>query len=101
MRILLPLVSVLLLAGCTDADWAHVMPDMGGAKALNYPDDTAATNYAAYVAHSPPTAAQKCARVAKERSDDVAIQGFEADLQQQVHDRTYADCMTWEGRMLK
>ena len=101
MRILLSLASVLLLTGCTDADWAHIVPDMGGAKALNYPDDTAAANYAAYVAGSPPTAAQKCARVAHERSDDVANQGFDSDVQQQVHDRAYADCMTWEGRMHK
>ena len=98
MRIVLSLVLVLLLAGCTDADWAYVMTYGDGAKALNYPEDTAAANHAADVSGRPPTAEQKCARVAQERSDDAAVQGFEADVQQQVHDRTYADCMTWAIR---
>ena len=101
MRIVLSLVSVLLLAGCSDADWAAVMTYGDGAKVQNYPEDTAAANHAAYVAGRPPTAEQKCAHVAQERSDDAAVQGFEADVQQDVHNRTYADCMTWEGRTLK
>jgi hypothetical protein len=101
LRILLPLASVLLLAGCTDAEWAHVITYGDGAKALNYPEDTAAANYAAYAAGRPSAAGQKCARVAQERSDDSANQGFDADVQLQVHDRTYADCMTWAARTIK
>lgn len=101
MRILLSLASVLLLAGCTDADWARVMTYGDGAKSLNYPEDTAAANYSAYVAGRPPTAEQKCSRIAQERSEDAAVQGFEPDVQQEVHNRTYADCMTWEARELK
>ena len=101
MRILLSLASVLLLAGCSDADWAYVMPDMGGSSGLNYPVATAAANNAAYMAGRSPTAKQKCERAAKERASDAADQGFEPDVLQQVHDRTYADCMTWAGHSLK
>ena len=101
MRIVLSLAAVLLLAGCTDADWDHLTTYGDGAKALNYPDDSAAANHAAYAAGRPPAAQQKCAHVAQERADDAAVQGFEADVQQDVHDRTYANCMTWEGRTLK
>ena len=101
MRIVLSLASVLLLAGCTDAEWASVMTFGDGAKALNYPDNAAAANYAAYRAGRQPTAEQRCAHVAQERSDDAAVQGFEAEVQQDVHDRTYTDCMTWEARTPK
>ena len=101
MRIFLSLASVLLLAGCTDADWANVMTYGDGAKALNYPEDAAAANYTAYVAGRRPTPEQKCAAVAQERSADAAVQGFESDVQQEVHARTYADCMSWQARMSK
>ena len=97
------LAVVLLLAGCTDADWAHVMPDIGGDKPLAYPDTAAAANYAAYASGhaSAPTPEQKCARVAQERTDDVGSQGFDGDVQREVHDRTYTDCMTWSQRTAK
>ena len=99
MRVLLILASVLLLAGCTDSDWAHVMSGVGvgSDKPPAYPDSAAAANYAAYAGGhgSVPTPEQKCARVAKERSDDVTAQGFEAEVQQQVYDSTYADCIAW------
>jgi PBP1b-binding outer membrane lipoprotein LpoB len=96
------LTSILLLAGCTDADWAHVMSfDAPTSRApATYPPDmpsaAAAANYSAYVAA--PSVTKKCNDVADQRMNDAASQGFEDDVVQQVHDKTYADCMDWNTR---
>ncbi len=91
------LMSVLLLAGCTDADWAHVLSS--GTQAAYPPDmpsPAAAANYSAYVAA--PSVTKKCTAVANQRMIDAGSQGFDEIVQQQVHDKTYADCMDWNAR---
>lgn len=98
MRKLIVLASVLLLAGCTDGDWAHVMSN--GAP-LAYPADArdAAVDYSSFVAPAArPSTTQKCAAVADERMRDAGIQGVEDSLLQQVRDHTYANCMQWAAR---
>ena len=96
------LTSVLLLAGCTDADWAHVMSfnSPGSAPSATYPPDmpsaAAAANYSAYVAA--PSVTKKCNDVADQRMSDAASQGFDDEVQRQVHGKTYADCMDWNAR---
>jgi hypothetical protein len=40
-----------------------------------------------------PTA--QCESVAKARAGDAANAGFEDDVQQKVHDQTYAKCVAW------
>jgi hypothetical protein len=99
LRKLLLLTSVLLLAGCTDADWSHLttFDPPANTSALAYPDapdDTSAASYARIVT-SPPSAAADCTRVADERSSDAAFDEFDDEAQQLVHAKTYADCMAW------
>jgi hypothetical protein len=85
----------LLLAGCSDADWSHVM------SYDDYPPRTAApdapapsyANVAAVTAA--PSDTDRCNRVAEERMTDADYQGFDAPMQQQVRDKTYADCLAW------
>jgi hypothetical protein len=92
------LSAALLLAGCTDADWTRLTsydaPSDGagtaGTIASVYPDAPARP--------SDPTTMQMCKRTATERMGDTAAQGFDETLQQQVYDKTYADCMTWAAR---
>ena len=107
MRRLVLLASFLLLAGCTDGDWTQVMTGIGvgSDKPLAYPaadapNAAAAANYSAYLnsAGSVLTPEQKCARVAKERTDDVQNQGFDETVQRSVYDSAYADCMLWSKR---
>ena len=97
MRKAVVLASLFLLAGCTDADWAHVMSyDAPTA----YPDtpsrEVASLNYSTFAAA--PTAEKKCAKLADERTLDASQQGFDNDVLQQVHDKTYADCMEWAAK---
>ena len=107
MRRVLMLVSVLLCAGCTDNDWASVMP---GGSLWTYssaapntaapsaaPSAAAAANYSAFAAApvGSPTATEKCAHAARDRTSDAEAQGFDDTVQKQVYDKTYADCMSW------
>jgi hypothetical protein len=97
------LTSVLLLAGCTDADWDHLTsfdPPPGAPSAapsvLAYPDDASGATAASYATiAAPPSITAACTRTADERSGDAAYQEFDADTRQQVYEKTYADCMTW------
>ena len=98
LRKLVAIAFLSLLAGCTDADWAHVMSYGTDAK---YPDDAprAAVNYAANTgAPVASSVARNCERTAADRSSDVEAQGYDEALQHEVHDRVYADCMTWAAR---
>ena len=38
-----------------------------------------------------------CNAVARARADDAAANGYSEELQQVVHDRTYADCTAWNA----
>ena len=91
------LTSALLLAGCTDADWAHVLSSDAPAAAYPpaMPSPAAAANYSAYIAA--PSVTKKCNDVAAQRMIDASSQGFDETVQQQVHDKTYADCMDWNA----
>jgi hypothetical protein len=40
---------------------------------------------------------EDCRAVATARADDAAANGYDDDLQQVVHDKTYADCMAWNA----
>jgi hypothetical protein len=96
LRKFLLLAGLLLLAGCTDLDWAHIASYDDAPSA--FPDksaEIAATNYAAFVGTQTATASveQRCARNAQERASDIDNQGFDADLQKEVYDKTYADCL--------
>lgn len=95
------LISILLLAGCTDADWAHVLSSDPPAAAYPpaMPSAAAAANYSAYVAA--PSVTKKCTDVAEQRMIDAASQGFDETVQRGVHDKTYADCMEWNARRVE
>lgn len=98
MRRFIPLVAALALAGCTDADWAHVM---SFAPEAPPPVQAAANaNYTAFVngTGSRQSVDQLCARAARDRSDDLAGQGFDEDIQKKAYDRTYGDCLTWSAK---
>jgi len=98
LRKLIVLASVLLLAGCTDGDWAHVMSNAAPSAYPARASDAAAT-YSSFVAPAArPSTTQKCAAVADERMGDADLQGLEGPLLQQVRDQTYANCMQWAAR---
>lgn len=91
-------LAVVFLAGCTDGDWASVMSSFDGS-----PGDAPAAPVVA--ANAVPTRsadglmAETCRKAASDRASDVAMQGFNADLQKTVYDKTYADCAAWRGKM--
>lgn len=60
----------------------------------------AAANYSAYIngAGSRQSIDQICARAARDRSDDLAGQGFDEDIQKKAYDRTYGDCQIWSAK---
>ena len=99
-RILILVSAALLLAGCTDADWSHIMPTGGSSAANEFPPDEAPgpTTISTHPKPQNPSTEEKCRRVARERSDDALTQGFDETVQQQVHDATYSDCITWAVR---
>ena len=94
------LLSALVCAACTDADWAHVMP---GSSQSEFPPPSSsavsAANYAAFAAQpAGPAATQKCMRAARDRRSDTEQQGFDDTTQQQVYDKTYTNCMVWAAK---
>ncbi|HXC55119.1 MAG TPA: hypothetical protein VNU97_07480 [Rhizomicrobium sp.] len=89
------LFSSLLLAGCTDADWANVV-SFSPSPAQEYPVGATPVDYRAATAS--PSATATCSRAARERSQDAAVQQFDETVQQQVRDSAYADCMKWAAR---
>ncbi len=99
MRRILPLLAAAsLLAGCSDADWAHVMSyDDYPPSAAAAPDAPAPTYASVATVSASPSAADRCSRVAEERMTDADYQGFDAATQQQVRDKTYSDCLAWSA----
>lgn len=96
MRKVLLLAGLLLLGGCTDLDWAQIVSYEDTPAAV--PDKSAqiaAVNYAAFAGTqtATPSTEQRCARNAQERASDIEDQGFDADMQKKVYDKTYADCV--------
>lgn len=43
------------------------------------------------------TIGDDCNAVAASRAEDAAANGYDEDLQQTVHDKTYADCTAWNA----
>jgi|KBSMisStandDraft_5_1062788.scaffolds.fasta_scaffold269463_2 hypothetical protein len=82
MRVALALFLVLALAGCDDA---FDLPSFNG-PAATFP--------------GPPAAPldPRCQAVAADRMADVALQGFDEDVQRETYERTYADCVAWAAR---
>jgi len=97
---LVVVLSVLCLAGCTDADWTQVMefPSPGEPDAPPPPPRSIASEAAApvHVRGIPRVGlSETCERSAKDRSEEAAWQGFGEAVQAQVHNETYAQCMAW------
>ena len=80
-------LTVPLLGACTDADWASVTAFPTASASSAGPSRPAAEPSQRFSA--------ACARAADERSTDAAVQGFDPDIQRDVRDKTYADCLTW------
>ena len=89
-------LAVVLLAGCTDADWSEVV----GSKSdppVNADPPTADPPAAARAGISAATD-RYCQTAAKARENDVAVQGFEDGIQRAAYDKTYGDCVYWAVR---
>jgi hypothetical protein len=98
-------LAALLLTGCADGDWAHLnryespLSDPTGATPTAMPEAAvapAAVSYRQAMGAQDPSVTL-CARTADERATDAERQGFEDAVRKAVHDKTYADCMTWKG----
>jgi hypothetical protein len=101
LRRVLFLVSALFLGGCTDSDWGSVMP--GDAAAPAQAPVATEVGYTNAGPTTPITAANPsstltCTRVARERSGDAQVQGFDDGIQRNVYDKTYAECLKWSAR---
>ena len=88
MRLTFAVVIAAGLAGCSSLDW------LDSPAAPDYPDgrETAARPVAGAARQDDRV---RCARIARERQADLEDQGFEKELQKQVYDATFADCMKW------
>jgi len=84
----------LLLAGCTDADWDHVM-NYGGAKDADEmpaaPPQPSQAQTAAEAAPAAPANADFCRGVA---AQDATHNDFDPATQTRVYARSYAQCLT-------
>lgn len=113
LRIVTAFTALLLLTGCTSADWDYLMrfdaapgyPDMAPAPAV--PASVAAAHDSIAAAAAPagtapavsPRIAAHCERTARDRASDLAAQNFDAATQERGYSVTYADCMKWAMRM--
>jgi hypothetical protein len=99
-------LSLVLLAGCADGDWAHMTsydtaypaPVAIAASADVAPvpvADRATINYQNAMGAGD-RVQRNCEHVARERASDVSDQGFDEATQREAHDRTYADCVAWK-----
>jgi hypothetical protein len=62
------------------------------------PQVTAALGVRPDLPHVSPAAEAHCKSVAQQRKQDAEANGYEDDLQQQVFDGTYKNCMEWEEK---
>lgn len=103
MRTFVAMVATILLAGCTDADWAHALSyDTPSAAPVYPPDMVPAAPPAVSVrpaAAVSDKAARQCADAANERAGDMTYQDIDAETMQRVHDATYTDCMAWASHL--
>jgi hypothetical protein len=100
MKNRLALIFCLLLAGCTDADWDHVMNYSGlgqepEATPVQAPHRAAASEPATIIstpdAPSEPANTGFCRSVAMQ---DASSNDFDRATQARVYARSYAQCMT-------
>ena len=85
------LIAVLLLTGCTDEDWDRILSYPAPADGGSRPSVAAASSISE-------AATASCARAARDRSSDVAVQGFTPEIQQSVYDKTYGDCVAYSRK---
>jgi hypothetical protein len=88
------LALALLLAGCTDADWSGIMPT---APVGNLAADPGATPVSSGNNISI-KAEGNCRGAAQTRAGDADAQGYDSDVQRDVYEKTYADCLYWAKR---
>jgi hypothetical protein len=89
-------LAVPLLAGCADGDWDYLTRYDSPAATME-PAPAAAVNYRHEISAEDPSA-RACRRTAEDRAVDAERQGFDGDVSKAVYDKTYADCMAWQGR---
>ena len=89
-RIIAAFVALLLLAGCESDDdfWAPTRSIVDSA----WPSETSDTTTAA--ATAPPN--ERCMAVAYARKADAKANGFDDVMLDEVYNRTYAECATWD-----
>jgi hypothetical protein len=94
MKKLLALTFCMLAAGCTDADWNHVM-NFGGDQDTVSADRPTTAPAAVAEAPSAPANTDFCRSVA---TQDSARNDFDPQTQRTVFARSYAQCLTMYTR---
>jgi hypothetical protein len=94
MRVLVAFALALSMAGCTDADWSNIASFDD--PQVDYPDTQAPGTVGASTPTGPPNS--KCQSVASERASDVGMQGFDDEIQSDVYNQVYAECVAWAAR---
>ena len=92
MRLILGLVLVLAVGGCTNAEWSHAIR-FAHVDELFDDDDAPALS-----APMPAQLNPKCREVASNRSADVLVQGYDGDVARAVFNSVYTDCFAWAQR---
>ena len=118
-RVIAVATALLMLSGCTDADWDHLLtysnpaaPSGPAATPVDRVEEAPAGRVApppAYQAPISPVAVQaraaydssrsrqECASLARQRQTDAAFSEHDKQLLEQVYSRTLADCMAWNA----
>jgi hypothetical protein len=99
MRVFVMLAAAILLAGCTDADWGHVISGGAPSPVPVYPPATSDVAPTGAAPRQETTVSDKavrqCVNTADQRADDILYQDMDAETMQRVRDATYSDCMAW------
>ncbi|MGD0192971.1 MAG: hypothetical protein ABSD74_19710 [Rhizomicrobium sp.] len=94
IRPLLSVTVALGLLGCGASDYFDRQWSSGVPPSVLFGERAPAPSLQSSAA-SPGNA--HCEDVAKSRAEDAAANGYDDDMQNAVHDGTYADCITWHN----
>lgn len=93
MRISVLLLALPLLAGCTDADWDHLM-SFGGSRDRQEVREAAAPAAPVPAPAAPPASNAFCMAVAQH---DATSNGYDPATQTRVAQQSYRQCVTLFG----
>jgi len=89
-------VAALSLAGCGIPEFFDRTFSPSGSQSGSPPANDRPAVAVSGAPAIPPGIDTYCASLAKSRTEDAAINGYDDDTQRAVHDGTYKDCVAWQ-----